>query len=55
MLFFVEISILCQRSKKLNGLKKCDWGTLFQPEKNVSKVGSRVDRRPWAGGQLWVM
>lgn len=24
-IFFTEISILCHKSKKWNGLKKCDW------------------------------
>lgn len=37
-LFFTEISILCQKSKKVNGQAKCDW--MRSAEGRVSKGGN---------------
>lgn len=55
MLFFNEISILCQRNKKLNGPKKCDWMRPLQLKEECvqrpSPAGEcSVDRGPWVGG-----
>lgn len=57
MLFFIQVSILCQKSKKLNGLKKCDWMRpfLLKGECEVQEAGLVwIEESGWMG-QLWAM
>lgn len=55
MLFFNEVSISCQRNKKSNGLKQCDWMRASQlKEESVQRPSPAgecgVDRGQWVGG-----